>query len=405
MTWNIDKAELRRQFSGELTRNILPFWMTRVVDKTGGGLYGAVSNDLQVDNEVPRSAVLCSRVLWTYSAAYRHFGDPEYLAMAEWVYDNLTRVFWDAEHAGLYWLVDRHGTPVADRKHHYAQAFGIYGLSEFYRATGDPRSLELAQELFRLMEEHAYDPVDRGYFEASTRDWRSLINAPLSDKELDCPKSMNTMLHMMEAYTNLLSVWNDECVREQLKGLVRTFADRILDPRTGHLSLFFDEHWHPLSESMSFGHDIEGSWLLHEAAKASGNSELQDEARRLALVLADAVIRDGLDADGSLFSEATPQGVIDCGKDWWPQTEAIVGFYNAYQLTGDERFADEAIRCWRYVEDVFVDRTHGDWFKRLSPDGKPDPTRYKAGPWECPYHHSRTCLEMLVRLDEPSGRN
>ncbi len=397
----VEKADLKRQFEQELTRNILPFWMTHAVDEANGGLHGAVANDLRVDDDVPRSAVLCARVLWTFSAAYRRLGDPAYLAMAQRTLDDLSRVFWDPEHGGLYWQVDRRGRPVADRKHHYAQAFGIYGLSQFHRATGEPRSLRLAQQLFRLLEDHAYDPAGGGYFEGSTRDWRRLAGARLSDEDPDAGKSTNTMLHILEAYTNLLRAWDDERLRRRIEGLVRTFSRRILDPRTGHLGLFFDERWRSLSETASFGHDIEASWLLCEAAEVGGDPALREEARRVAAGLADAVYRDGLDADGSLVNEGSPGGRIDDGRDWWPQAEGIVGFYNAYQLTGEERFAEAAIRCWDYVQDRFVDRTHGDWFKHLSPDGRPDPARYKAGPWDCPYHHSRACLEMLDRLDEP----
>jgi len=396
----VERAELRRQFEEELTRNILPFWMTHAVDETHGGLHGAVTNDLRVDDDVPRSSVLCARVLWTFAAAYRRLGDPAYLAMAERTYDVLTRVFWDPEHGGLYWQVDREGRPVADRKHHYAQAFGVYGLSEFHRATGDPRSLELARSLFDLLEEHAYDPVEGGYFEGSTRDWRPLADVRLSEKDLDAPKSMNTMLHLLEAYTDLLRTWDDERLRARLDALLRTFAHRILDPKTGHLRTFFDDRWRPVSENVSFGHDIEASWLLCEAAEVRGDPALRGETRRLAVVLADAVHRDGTDADGSLFSEGSPNGVIDRGKDWWPQAEGIVGFYNAYQITGDERFAEAAIRCWRSAQDRFVDRENGGWFKRLSPDGTPDPARGKAGPWDCPYHHSRACLEMMERLEQ-----
>jgi len=396
----VEKAELRRQFEDELTRNILPFWMTHAVYKSDGGLHGAVTNDLRVDDDVPRSSVLCARVLWTFAAAYRRLGDPAYLATAKRMYDALTRAFWDPKHGGLYWQVDREGRPVADRKHHYAQAFGVYGLSEFHRATGDPRSLELARALFGLLEEHAYDPVEGGYFEGSTRDWRPLADARLSEKDLDAPKSMNTMLHVLEAYTDLLRTWDDTRLRARLDALLRTFAQRILDPRTGHFGTFFDDRWRRLSENVSFGHDIEGSWLLCEAADACGDPALRDETRRLAVVLADAVHRDGIDADGSLFSEGSPNGATDRGKDWWPQAEGIVGFYNAYQITGDERFAEAAIRCWRNAQDRFVDRENGGWFKRLSPDGTPDPTRGKAGPWDCPYHHSRACLEMMERLEQ-----
>lgn len=400
-TQTFNASDFRKQLEEELTSNILPFWMTHVVDRVNGGFYGAVTNDLQIRNEVPRSAILCARILWTYSAAYRRLGGEQYLSMAQWAYDYLNRVFWDQEYGGLYWQVDRNGTPVADRKHHYAQAFGIYGLSEYYRATRDSRSLELARELFGLLEEHAYDPANQGYLEGSDRAWRQLADTRLSDRDLECRKSMNTMLHILEAYTNLLRAWDDKYIRAQLGALLRTFQRQIVDPRTGHLRLFFDDQWHLLSESVSFGHDIEGSWLLWEAAEVLGNPGLQEETRRLAVVLADAVLRDGLDTDGSLFSKGTPQGVLNSGKDWWPQAEGIVGFYNAYQLTGDERFAEAAIRCWQTVQDRFVDRAHGDWFKRLSPDGTPDPMSYKAGPWDCPYHHSRACLEMLDRLDEP----
>ncbi len=400
MVLPVEKAELRRQFEEELTRNILPFWMTHVVDEANGGLYGAVTNDLRVDDDVPRSSVLCARVLWTFSSAYRRLGDPAYLAMAERMYEVLTRVFWDPEHGGLYWQVDRRGTPIADRKHHYAQAFGIYGLSEFHRATGHPRSLELARALFGLLEEHAYDPVEGGYFEGSTRQWRPLVDARLSEKDLDAPKSMNTMLHVLEAYTDLLRTWDDARLRTRLDALVRAFSHRILDPRTGHLRTFFDDRWRPLSENVSFGHDIEASWLLCEAAEFSSDPALQNEVRRLAVVLADAVRRDGTDTEGGLFSEGSPNGVIDRGKDWWPQAEGIVGFYNAYQITDDDRFAEAAIRCWRYVQDRFVDRENGGWFKRLTPNGTPDPTRGKAGPWDCPYHHSRACFEMMERLEE-----
>jgi len=211
---------------------------------------------------------------------------------------------------------------------------------------------------------------------------------------------MNTMLHLLEAYTNLLRVWDDERLRRQVAGIVRAFAERIVDPATGHLQLFFDERWRPLTDAVSFGHDIETSWLLCEAADLADGDELQSRAKHLALRLAETTLRDGVDADGSLASDGPPGTAHRAGKEWWPQAEAIVGFYNAYQLTGDQRFSEAAIRCWEVVQEQFVDRVHGDWFKHLSPDGRPDPAGYKAGPWDCPYHHGRACLEMLERLDE-----
>jgi mannobiose 2-epimerase len=394
------KSNFRQQLEEELTGNILPFWMTYVVDKVNGGFYGAVTNDLQVHNEVPRSAVLCARILWTYSTAYRKLGGAEYLAMARWAYDYLTRVFWDQKYGGLYWQVDCQGNPVSNRKHHFAQAFAIYGLSEYYLATQESQSLKLAQTLFHLLEEHAYEPVYQGYIEGSSREWKALVDMRLSDKDLNCRKSMNTMLHMLEAYTNLLQVWDDARLKAQHRALLETFQQQIIDHQTGHFKLFFDDQWHSLSENVSFGHDIEGSWLLWEAAEAQGNSTLLTQIRESAMNMAEAVYREGLDGDGSLFDESSSRGLLNASKYWWAQAEAVVGFYNAYQLSGQVHYAQAAYRCWTYIQARMVDRTHGDWFKKLYWDSAPDNASYKAGPWECPYHHSRACLEMLARLDD-----
>jgi mannobiose 2-epimerase len=393
-----DKADFRQQLEKELTGNILPFWMTHVVDKVNGGFYGAVTNDLQVCNKVPRSAVLCARLLWTFAAAYREFGAERYLSMARRAYDYLTRVFWDRARGGLYWEVDYNGNPVADRKHHYAQAFGIYGLAEYYRATGEPQSLVLAQKLFHLLEAHAYESTYGGYIESSSRDWEALADTRLGEGDLCCRKSMNTMLHILEAYTNLLRAWDDARLKAQHRALLETFRRHIVDPQTGHFKLFFDDDWRSLSGSVSFGHDIEGSWLLCEAAEVQGDAALLAQIRQTAVDMAAAVYRDGIDKDGSLFYEADSRGNVDTTKAWWPQAEAMVGFYNAYQLSGEADFARAAYACWTYIQAKMVDREHGGWFKELYRDGTPDESSYKAGPWNCPYHHSRACFEMLARL-------
>jgi mannobiose 2-epimerase len=320
--------------------------------------------------------------------------------MARWAYEYLTRVFWDQEYGGLYWTVDYKGNPVFDRKHHYAQAFGIYGLSEYYRTTQEPHSLALAQELFRLLEKHAYEPTYGGYIEGSNRKWEALEDMRLSDRDLNCRKSMNTLLHILEAYTNLLRVWEDAHLKAQHRSLIETFRGHVIDPAASHFKLFFDDQWNSLLENMSFGHDIEGSWLLVEAAEMQGDPKLLVQVRQAAVKIATAVYRDGIDEDGSLPYEGNSQGLVDPDKSWWVQAEAMVGFYNAYQLSGQEHFAQAAYRCWEYIQNRMVDRTHGDWLKKLHRDGAPDPGAFKTGPWECPYHHSRACFEMLDRLDD-----
>ena len=394
----LNYTDFRRQLKEELTGNILPFWMSHSVDRINGGFYGALTNNLEIHNEVPRSAILSARILWTYATAHRKLGDEEYLDTARWAYDALRGVFLDPEFGGVYWTVDAAGKPVMDRKHHYAQAFAIYGLSEYYRATKQPDSLVLAQSLFQLLEKHAYDPVYGGYIEGSSRSWEALADMRLSDRDLNCRKSMNTLLHILEAYTNLLRVWEDATLKAQHRALIELFLTHIVDPSTGHFKLFFDDQWNSLLPNISFGHDIEGSWLLLEAAGVQGDPALVEQVRRTALQIATAVYRDGLYKDGSLPYEASPQGLVDGDRSWWVQAEAMLGFYNAFQLSGQPRFAQAARHSWDYIQANMVDRVHGDWIKKLHRDGTVDANYYKVGPWECPYHHSRACFEMLDRL-------
>ena len=394
----IEPQSLKDRIEKELTGNILPFWMNHTVDKANGGFYGALTNDLTIHNEEPRSAILCARILWSFSAAYRHLGNPEYLEMARWAYDYLTRVFVDHEYGGVYWQVDAQGQPLVDRKHHYAQAFAIYGLTEYYQATHEPASLALAQELFWLLEKYAYDPINGGYIEGSSRKWEALADMRLSDKDLNSRKSMNTMLHTLEGYTNLLRVWENETLKKQHRAIIEAFQEHIVNHETHHFKLFFDDHWNSLLEHDSYGHDIEGSWLLVEAAQVQGDVALLAEISETAIAIADAVYREAVEADGSIPYEGGPHGLVNDTKAWWVQAEAVLGFYNAYQISGQPRFAESAAHSWQYIEEKLVDRVHGDWFKDLNHDGTPRPASYKTGPWECPYHHARTCLEMMDRL-------
>jgi len=393
-------VQLKQQIHRELTGNILPFWMEHTVDKDNGGFYGALSNDLTVNNDEPRSAILCARILWTYSKAYRQLGNEKYLSMARWAYDYLTRVFLDPEYGGVYWWVDSRGRPLMDRKHHYAQSFAIYGLTEYFQATQEPQSLAMAQDLFRLLEKHAFEPRYGGYIEGSSRTWAALEDMRLSTRDMNCRKSMNTMLHILEGYTNLLRVWDDPLLKQQHRALLEIFQECIIDPDTHHFKLFFDDEWNSLLPHVSYGHDIEGSWLMVEAAEVQGDERLVADVRQMAVQIAEAVYREGLEADGSIPYESGPQGLVDDDKSWWVQAEALVGFYNAYQLSGQEHFAETVLRGWQYIQEKIVDREHGDWFKLLDHDGRPNPNSRKTGPWECPYHHSRACFEMLERLGE-----
>ncbi|MBN2149210.1 MAG: AGE family epimerase/isomerase [Anaerolineales bacterium] len=389
----------KQEFEKELTHNILAFWAQNTPDYANGGFYGALTNDLQINNSVERSAVLCARILWTFSYAYREFREDVYLKTANHAYAYLTQKFWDAVNGGVYWALDAQGHPVIDRKHTYAQAFAIYGLAEYYRATGSVESLELAKQLFRLIEKHTFDAEFGGNLECRSRTWEALGDMRLSPKDMNCAKSMNTLLHLMEAYTNLLRAWDDVELKARQSGLIQAVLKHVVDNKTCHLKLFFDSHWQPLSNEISYGHDIEASWLLVEAAEVSNEPALLEQTRELAAKMAQAVYAEGRNADGSVTYERHGEAIVK-ERHWWVQAEAVVGFYNAYQISHQPHFAQAAADCWEYIYARFVDRENGDWFKILDPEGKPLTTHYKIGPWECPYHHGRMCLEMIHRLEK-----
>ncbi|HUT17643.1 MAG TPA: AGE family epimerase/isomerase [Anaerolineae bacterium] len=399
----VDRGVLQayaRKIDGELCENILPFWMRHVVDRQRGGFYGQISNDLAVDEDAARGALLTSRILWTYAAAYRRYGDPAYREMAEWAYEDLIARFWDKEYSGLYWATDADGCPTNTRKQIYGQAFGIYGLAEYHLATGSETALEYAVALFGDIEAHSYDPRHGGYLEAFTRQWTLEEDLRLSEIDMNEAKSMNTHLHVMEAYTNLMRTWKSPELARKQRALLKVMMERIVDPVTHHTLLFFDERWHPKSDRVSFGHDIEASWLLVESAEVLGDQPLLHAAQALAVRMAEATLSEALDADGGLLYEADPSGVTDARKEWWPQAETMVGALNAYQLTSEPFFLEAALRSWGFIEEHLVDHAHGEWFRGVSRHGRMDRQEPKVSFWKGPYHNGRACMEAVARLGE-----
>jgi mannobiose 2-epimerase len=392
--------ELARQFEAELKGNILPFWMNHTLDHENKGFYGAVTNKHQVRNQVERSAVVCSRILWTFSTAARLYSDASYLQVADWAFDYLSFRFWDDQYQGVFWSLDLNGQPVNDRKHTYAQAFSIYGLSAYYQARQNPKSLALAQSLFTLIETYTHDPIHGGNIECRARDWSKLADMRLSTKDINSSKSMNTLLHLMEAYSSLAKIWPDVQLMNRLESLVRSFLNQVIDPGTGHQRLFFTDDWKSISDHISYGHDIETSWLLAETAEGLGIPELINQTHAVGIRMAQAVMDQALGSDGSILYEADLKGPLVLTRQWWTHAEAVVGFTNAYQLSGDIRFEKASSLVWNYIQSHFVDRQNGDWFKALRENGTPILTHHKVGPWECPYHHARMCFEMIRRIKE-----
>lgn len=390
-------ATLRDAWTAELSDHLLPFWCEQAVDRCHGGFVGRMSSDGEVVEDAPKAAVLNTRILWTFAAAARVLDVPPYRDRADRAFRYLLDHFWDTRHGGLFWMVDATGAPRHSRKHVYAQAFGLYALAEYYRATGDVESLDHAAQLFRMLETHAFDPEHGGYHEGFSRAWTPVDNVQLGDEDPIEKKSMNTHLHVLEAYANLYRTWPNERLAERLQALIELFLRDILDHQTFHLTLFFNEAWERRSSRISFGHDIEASWLLTEAADVLGHADLQAKVRETAVRMARTTLCDGVGTDHGLPFEAGPEGITDADRHWWPQAEAIVGFLNAYEISGDVDFLDAAAHSWRYIERHLVDRDHGEWHLRVSPEGTPYPSDDKVEPWKGPYHGVRACLEGRAR--------
>lgn len=393
---------LREELSREVTEHLLPYWTTRTIDEQYGGFVGRIDAEDKVVEEALKAAVLNTRILWTFAAAARVLDHERCRTLADRAYAYIVERFWDDAHEGIYWMVDHTGEPIEERKQIYAQAFAVYAFAEYHRATGHAGALDQATQLFRLLEAHSFDREWGGYYEAFSRDWKPLDAVRLSENDPDEKKSMNTHLHIMEAYANLYRVWEHSPLATQLRALVDQFLDVIVDAETAHLIPFFSVDWMPRSTSISFGHDIEASWLLSEAAEVLGQASLEESARKNAVRMAGVTLREGVDSEHGVIFEAEPDGVTNPDRHWWPQAEAVVGFLNAYQISGEERFRNAALNSWRFIQRHLVDRENGEWRRRVSPNG----TRYnddKVGPWKGPYHGVRACLEGVRRIGQLDG--
>ena len=389
-------VNLRASAQAMLQTNILPFWSTRMVDHEHGGFYGRIDGYDTLHPDAEKGAILNARILWTFSAAARVLNNTPYRILAARAYDYLMQRFMDREQGGVYWSLNADGTPLDTKKQTYAIAFTIYGLAEYFRLTNNQEALNAAIRLFEDLEAHAYK-CENGYVEALTRDWQPIADMRLSEKDENGVFTMNTHLHVLEAYTNLYRVLKNvqrddlqgtkERVTKQLRTLIDIFVNHIYDPATGHLMLFFDETWQPSNNHTSPGHDIEASWLLHEALEVYGDEELLNQTLPVIHSLAQAAEDDIMDE-----------------KEWWCYAEAVVGYIDQWKLYQDEKPIESNINlelaeaAFHYIQTHLMDRENGEWFWTILPDGTPDRTHDKAGFWKCPYHNSRMCIEIIERL-------
>ena len=417
---NINRESLIRfEVLSCLEQNILPFWI-RFQDEENGGFYGRMTGDGVIDKEASKGGILNARILWSFSASYRVLGKPEYLAAATRAKDYILEHFLDPVYGGTYWELDYKGNPIDTKKQFYALGFMLYGMSEYVRALRQRPDASVSESdiqkvlgvcisLFTCIEEHSLDEVYNGYIEACTREWGEIADMRLSELDANYPKSQNTHLHIIEPYANFYRVLKEEPssvlpvllkVETSLRNLINIFCDKILNPDTHHLDLFFEMDWTRGAGWLeSYGHDIECSWLLHEAALVLGDKEVLAKVEPIVQLVARASEK-GLNPDGSMTHEANlDTGYVDADRHWWVQAETVVGFYNIYQHFGNEDALQKALRCWQYIKDNLIDHELGEWYWSRDPERNINRKDDHAGFWKCPYHNSRMCLELIERTN------
>lgn len=383
------------QIASEL-ENILTYWKENSVDEVNGGFVGQRDHYNQLNPDANKGIILNTRLLWTFSAIGNFKKNTEELSYAERAFEYLKDHFEDKEFGGVYWEVDAEGKPVNRRKQIYAQAFAIYALSEFYKFSKDETAKEGALSLFQLIEKHARDRDKNGYLEAFGDDWSPIKDVRLSEKDRNSVKTMNTHLHILEAYTTLLEITGSEKVREALENLTGLFLNTFYDSGNQHFRLFFDENWNVEGNVVSYGHDIEAVWLLVEAAKAVKNKELLEIAKKITVQVAETFLKEAYTSGRGVINEKDlGTGEVDNDRHWWPQAEAMVGLEYAHRISADEKFEIAKIDIWNFTRKYIIDHEHGEWFFRINSKNSPYKNEDKLGMWKCPYHNSRACILLL----------
>ncbi len=374
-----------------LTSCILPYWLK--LKDPRGGFYGEVASDGTILYDAPRGVILNARIIWSFAAAYQALPETPYLVAAVHARDYFLEHFCDHKYGGVYWSVDAAGERLDTKKQLYAQGFAIYGLSELYKVTGDDEVLKNAINLYRVVETYFADKENGGYIEALARDFSPLEDMSLSAHDINADKTMNSHLHVLEAYANLYKVWPDEGLKEAVEKLLDLVGTKVM-AADGHLQLYFRKDWSVMPGGVSYGHDIETSWLALECADALKDIDVVNRVRPWALSMGKAG-NEGLLPDGSMRYEKLLDGKYDDSRQWWVQAETVVGNLWLWKYHADPQGADRALAAWNYIRENLVDEKDGEWWWAVLEDGSRDLSQPKVGFWKCPYHNTRMCLQVL----------
>ena len=381
-----------------LTFDIIPFWKS-MRDDENGGYYGWLGYDLKLDKKAVKGCILNSRITWFFANAYTVLKDESLLEEAKHGYEFLKNACWDQKNGGVYWSVNYDGTPEETIKHTYNQAFSIYALSSYYEASGDREALDRAYQLYDIIETKMRDEF--GYKEAFDEEFREIDNEKLSENGVIAQKTMNTLLHVFEAYTELYRVDHNEKVAEKIKWMMDIMAEKVYNPKLHRQEVFFDDKWNSIIDLHSYGHDIETAWLVDRSVDVLGDAEYEKKMTPITKDLTDRIYRVAF--NGSSLANECEKGVVNEWRIWWVQAETVVGFINGYEKTGKEEYLGAAENVWHFIKEHLIDTRDGyekgrEWYWRVHPDGTPDTEKPIVEPWKCPYHNGRMCFEVIRRI-------
>lgn len=385
------------EIRAHLTEGIIPFWKA-LRDNEHGGYYGYMDYDLAVDKKAVKGCILNSRITWFFSNAYLLLKDDSLLEEAKHGFTFLKDYCMDRENGGIYWSIRYDGTPEDTIKHTYNQAFCIYALSSYYDASGDEEALRMAKELFHIIETRCTDEV--GYLEAFDRQFHEIDNDKLSENGVIAEKTMNTLLHVFEAYTELYRVSGESEVAKRLKWILDTFADKVYNPVLKRQEVFFDKNMNSIIDLHSYGHDIETAWLIDRGVEILGDKHYEEKLTPITKALTEQIYSVAF--DGHSLANECENGVVNTHRIWWVQAETVVGFLNGFQKSPEKQeYLDAARAQWEFIKEHVIDKRKGsEWFWEVDQQGNPYEGRPIVEPWKCPYHNGRMCLEVIKRMEK-----
>lgn len=377
-----------------LLNTIIPFWKN-LRDDEYGGYYGWLDYDLKLDKKAVKGCILNSRITWFFANAYTLLKDESLLDEAKHGFQFMKDYCFDKENGGIFWSINYDGTPEDTTKHTYNQAFCIYALSSYYEASGDKEALKMAKDLFHIIEEKCTDEV--GYLEAFDKEFHLIENDKLSENGVIADKTMNTLLHVFEAYTELYRVDKDPEVKARIEWILDTIADKIYNPVLHRQEVFFDKNYNSILDLHSYGHDIETAWLMNRGIDVLDEEAYKKKINPIIDDLTEQIYQIAF--DGHSLANECEKGVVNTHRIWWVQAEAVIGFINGYQRHTDRKdYLNAAKAEWEFIKDYMIDKREGsEWFWETDENGKPYPDRPIVELWKCPYHNGRMCMEIIRR--------